>query len=360
MFSLLPAAHFRASPNLLLHFGAPYFMNQPTSISPEDLKLYTLKNASGISVTFLNLGAGIFDLYIPDKNGELVNAVVGPKNKEDYLLPEYLSENRCFGSSVGRYAGRISHGKFSVNNESYNLYEKEGVHLHGGRRGLQHKLWNLESVDRERNSISFSCFSPAGDEGYPGNLKVQVTYTLSIKNTLEVEYIAFTDKPTPVNITNHTYFNLSRNERVCDHRLFINAASILEVDEKLRPTGGFIRLQDHTKNFSLPKKINRQEVDDTFVLEKTGKISAELFADSTGIKMQVETNQPAVVIYIPEELPEKWEYKTGISDFPSVCIETQNFPDAPNHQHFPSAILYPGEEYRNFSSFKFSIENKKD
>lgn len=335
-------------------------MNESASISPEDLRLYTLKNSSGISVTILNLGAGVFDLFVPDKHGVPVNVVVGPKNECDYLLPEFLEENRCFGSSVGRYAGRISHGRFSFKNNTYQLFEQHGVHLHGGRRGLQHKLWELESLDKEKNAIRFSCFSAAGEEGYPGNLKVQVTYTLTLNNALEVEYRAVTDRATPVNLTNHTYFNLDGKAQVCDHSLVINAANILEVDERLRPTGGFAFLKDHPKNFSSVKKIGRQEVDDAFVLEKTGEFSAELIAGSTGIKMQVETNQPAVVIYIPEALPKIWDYKNEITSFPSICIETQNFPDAPNHHHFPSAILEPGEEYRNFSSFRFSTENKED
>ncbi len=335
-------------------------MNEPGTISAEDLKFYTLSNNAGISVTLLNLGAGVFDLLVPDKDGNLVNVVVGPKNREDYLLPEYLQENRCFGSSVGRYAGRISNGKFRINNESFQLSVKDGVHMHGGSRGLQHKLWELESQDKDRNAICFSCLSEAGEEGYPGNLKVQVTYTLTKENALEIEYKAVTDSSTPVNITNHTFFNLNGGGSVSDHELIINALHILEVDDRQLPTGEIVNLRGRPKDFSFNMRIEEQEIDDTFKLEKSGDFAATLFACNTGIRMQVKTNQPAVVIYIPEALPNKWKYKNEVLKFPTICIETQNFPDAPNHKHFPSAILEPGEDYVNFSSYKFSVENEKE
>lgn len=349
-----------STPFCCFYLECPYLMNKSLPIFPQDLKLYTLSNSRGISVEILNLGASVFNLTVPDKFGNPVNVAVGPKNKEDYLLEDYPEENRCFGSSVGRYAGRISYGRFSINGENFQLYEQDGVHLHGGQHGLQHKLWDLESLDNEKNVLCFSCNSSAGEEGYPGNLKVQVTYSLTGQDTLEIEYKAIADKPSPVNLTNHTYFNLDGSGSIRDHSLFINAANILEVDNKQRPTGKFEFLKGHSKNFSSPREIKQQEVDDTFVLEKTGEFCAALFAAKTGIQMQVKTNQPAVVIYIPRELPRKWEYKNELLDFPSICIETQNFPDAPNHDHFPSSILQPGEEYKNISTFKFSIAKEAE
>jgi aldose 1-epimerase len=295
-------------------------MNEPFKITSDDLKLYTLSNSRGTCIEILNLGATIFNLHVLDKKGNPTNLSVGPKRKEDYLLPLFKEEDRCFGFSVGRYAGRISYGKFSLNGKNYQLYEENGVHLHGGRLGFQHKLWNIESLDNEKNSITLNCLSPSGDEGYPGNLSVKVTYTLTPENVLKIEYSAITDKATPVNITNHTYFNLNGNGSLSDHLLEVNAANILEADEKLRPTGEFVFLEDHPKNFLTLKKIGKMEVDDTYVLEETREFSAVLFAPKSGIRMQVETNQPSLVIYIPKELPLKWEYKSKLADFPSICI----------------------------------------
>jgi len=332
-------------------------MNKETPITSEDLKIYTLTNKKGTRLKILNLGATIFSLLIKDKNGKEVNVVVGPKNPEDYISAEYLNENRCFGASIGRYAGRISNGGFELEGKRYSLFQKNGVHLHGGFRGLQHKIWNLETENNTMNSsITLSCFSEDLEEGYPGNLKIEVKYTLSENDELQIEYSATTDKKTPVNLTNHTYFNLNGKGSVSDHQLCINAGNILQVDQNLMPTGKLLPLEDHPKNFSEAKEIQHLEVDDTFVLEKDKKIAAIVYSFQTGIEMQVITNQPAVVVYIPKHLPEIWEYQTKISSkFPSICLETQNYPDAPNHTNFPSAILNPGETYLNKSQFIFRI-----
>lgn len=337
-------------------------MNKKNSITPEDLKIYTLANLKGSQLKILNLGATVFSLIIKDKNGKEVNVVVGPKSPEDYISAEYFNENRCFGASIGRYAGRISNGEFALEGKKYSLFQKNGVHLHGGFRGLQHKIWNLETENKMRDpSITLSCFSEDGEEGYPGNLKVRVKYTLSENDELQIEYSATTDKKTPVNLTNHTYFNLNGKGSVSDHRLYINAKHILEVNEKLLPTGKLLPLENHPKNFSEAKKIQNLEVDDTFVLEKDKEFAATLYSSQTGIEMRVITNQSAVVVYIPKHLPEIWEYQTKISsEFPSICLETENYPDAPNHKNFPLAILNPGETYFNHSQFQFRIQKQEN
>jgi len=333
-------------------------MNKETPIASEDLKIYTLTNKKGTRLKILNLGATIISLLIKDKNGKEVNVVVGPKNAEDYISAEYLNENRCFGASIGRYAGRISNGEFELEGKKYSLFQKNGVHLHGGFRGFQHKIWNLETENKTMDPcIRLSCFSEDLDEGYPGNLKIQVKYTLSENDELQIEYSATTDKKTPVNLTNHTYFNLNGKGSVSDHQLCINAENILEVDEKLMPTGKLLPLEDHPKNFSEAKEIQQLEVDDTFVLGNDKRFAASVYSPQNGIEMRVITNQPAVVVYIPKHLPEIWEYGTNISsEFPSICLETQNYPDAPNHKNFPSAILNPGETYLNKTQFAFRIK----
>jgi aldose 1-epimerase len=208
-------------------------------------------------------------------------------------------------------------------------------------------------------SITLSCFSEDGEEAYPGNMKVKVKYTLSENDELQIEYSTTTDKKTIVNLTNHTHFNLNGKGSVSEHQFCIHADNILKVDEKLLPTGKLLPLKDHPKNFSKSKKIQNLEMDDTFVLNKDEKIAAIVYSPQTGIEMHVITNQPAVVVYVPKHLPEIWEYQTKISSgFPSICLETQNYPDAPNHKNFPSAILKPGETYLNKSQFQIKIKKK--
>ena len=192
-------------------------MNKESPISSEDLKIYTLTNKKGTRLKILNLGATIFGLLIKDKNGKELNVVVGPKNPEDYISAEYLNENRCFGASIGRYAGRISNGEFELEGKKYSLFQKNGVHLHGGFRGLQHKIWILETENKTMNpSITLSCFSEDLEEGYPGNLKIQLKYTLSVDDKLEIGYSATTDKKTPMNITKKSPVILIRNFRPID------------------------------------------------------------------------------------------------------------------------------------------------
>lgn len=323
----------------------------------EDLQLFTLTNTAGTSLEILNLGATIFSLKIKDAEGNLINVVVGPNNKEDYVTEEYRQKNMCFGASIGRYAGRISEGEFILDGKALKLFQKNGVHLHGGKKGLQHKVWDMISQTKGANpSIRLSCSSKDGEEGYPGNLNVEVFYTLTEENELKIEYTAKSDKQTIINLTNHTYFNLNGEGSVKDHKLQINAPKILEVDKKLRPTGIIRELREEPKNFSNSKKIENIQVDDTFVLNKFDDIDARVYSAKTNIEMILKTNQPAVVIFIPKHLPDKWEYNTNISDeFPSICLEAQNFPDAPNHANFPSAILNAGESYSNKISYKFNL-----
>lgn len=322
-----------------------------------ELKVFKLKNSAGTELEILNLGATVFSLKLKDGNGKLINVVVSPKRKEDYLTEAYVQENMCFGASIGRYAGRITDGKFELEAESFQLYQKDGVHLHGGKSGLQHKIWEVKSqTNGENPTIILHCFSKDGEEGYPGNLKVEVCYTLTEENQLKIEYSAESDKTTILNLTNHTYFNLNGEGSVEDHELKINASEILEVDTKLRPTGKLNDLTSNFKDFSSTKRIDNIQVDDTFILNKTENFAARLFSEKSKLEMILVTDQPAVVIFIPKQLPTHWEYRTKISEqFPSICLETQNFPDAPNHANFPTSVLKAGEKYLNKSAFQFKV-----
>lgn len=321
------------------------------------LKVITLNNEAGNSLEILNFGAAILGFKMNDKRGEEVNVIVSPHSKE-YLSPVYKEHNKCFGASVGRYAGRIANGTFTLDDKEYKLSTKNGVHLHGGESGFQYKFWEVgEEKPAPNPSVKLSYTSEDGEENYPGKLEVSVLYTLTENNEILIEYSAKTDKKTVVNITNHAYFNLNGKGSVSDHFLQIEAEKILEVNEELLPSGNLTKLKKHPKNFSESKLIGNRSLDDAFVL-RSGKdeVAARLFSPLTGIKLEVESNQPALIAYAPEDLPEDLNYRTEIADeYPSICLEAQNFPNAPNFRNFPVALLKPGEEYYNRINYRFSV-----
>ncbi|WP_373057536.1 aldose epimerase family protein [Zunongwangia sp. H14] len=328
-------------------------------IQQKDLKLVCLKNANKTEVKILNFGASLFSMKIFAASGKKVNVIVAPKMPEEVLSARYKIQNKCFGGTIGRYAGRIAGGKFRLDGEDFSLFQRSGVHLNGGESGFQCKLWKVEEVKEGSNpSATLSYFSRDGEEGYPGNLKVLANFTLTEDDELKILYTAETDVKTVVNITNHAYFNLNGEGSVSDHFLCINADKILEVDEKQLPTGNLVNLRDNQKNFENNKLIGNRLLEDTFVLNSDEEeISARLFAPLTGIKMEMRTNQRAVVAYVPEELPADLEYQTRVApEYPSICLKAQNFPDAPNFRNFPSSILEAGEKYQNLISFKFSVK----
>jgi aldose 1-epimerase len=324
----------------------------------KDLKLIKLRNKNQTELEILNFGATLFSLKMDDSSGKRVNLIVSPKRPEDFLTTRYKDCEKFFGASIGRFAGRINKGEFSIESENYVLPQKNGVHLHGGD-GFQYKFWEVEEENSGTNpSVTLSYFSKDGEEGYPGNLKVQVNYTLSEDDTLSITYTAETDKETIINLTNHTYFNLNGEGSVGDHFLFINADKILEIDDKKLPTGDLINLRKHPKNFGKNKLIGNRQLDDTFVLNSDDQeVSARLFSPITGIKMEMRTNQHAIIAYVPEELTSSLNYQTNISEeYPSICLEAQNFPDAPNFRNFPSSKLAPGEKYINEISLSFTVK----
>ncbi|WBL26843.1 aldose epimerase family protein [Zunongwangia sp. HGR-M22] len=322
-----------------------------------ELKTVKLVNAANTEVSIVNFGAAIGSIKFYDKNQKMVNVIVSPLI-EDLPSPLNKAHNQCFGASIGRYAGRITEGKFELDGKEFSLHQENGVHLHGGENGFHYKYWEFVEENHDENpSVKLKYFSKHNEEGYPGNLEVFVTYTLHEDNNLVIEYEAKTDKKTVINLTNHAYFNLNGEGSVSDHFLKINADKILEIDEKQLPTGNLNNLRGHAKDFGHNRLIGNRNLDDTFVLNSDGnELAAQLFAPLTGIKLDMSTNQPGVVVYAPEALPEDLTYQTRISEFPSICFEGQNFPDAPNFRNFPSAVLEPGEDYYNRISFKFSVK----
>lgn len=322
----------------------------------EEIRVVEITNSKDTTLEILNFGASIFSLKFRGENNDFTNVVVSPKNPEDLLTAEYKKHNKGFGASVGRYAGRISEGSITLGNEKFGLFTKDGVHLHGGNFGFTYRLWDFKEVRKGENPfVILSYLSVDGEEGYPGNLQVEVKYTLTEEDEVLIEYSATTDKETVVNLTNHTYFNLSGFGSVSDHKLHINSDKIVETNQKLLPTGEFLKAEGSEKNFlSSQKRIGSLPLDDVFALKRERETEIKLASEASGISLEIQTNQPAVVVYAPKVLPTDWPYQTEISDeFPSVCLETQNFPDAPHQENFPSAKLLPGEKYYNFTRWKF-------
>lgn len=293
-----------------------------------------------LKLSVLDYGTIINNLILNDKYGNPVNVIINMPEPLDYLNnPVYL------GATVGRYAGRIKNGTFYLNNQQISLDAEKGVHLHGGVNGWSMKYWTVEAynnqVDAPFIKLRYNCKHT--DKGYPGNITVYTTYTL-LDNSLDIKYEATSDRDTILNITNHSYFNLSGKGNSIDKQsLKINADSYLEVNEKLIPTGKILSLKDTEMDFSIQRKIEATRVDDTYILTKDSENDIVIKAPDTGIAMKVSTNQPAAVVFTPE-------------DFPAICFETQNYPDAPNHKNFPSALLKANELYLNHSVFSFAVE----
>lgn len=290
-----------------------------------------------MSLTVLDYGAVIQKLMVRDKFGKEFNVVVGLEKPT-----EYLEDEIALGASVGRFAGRISGGGFNLGPERFSIHEENGVHLHGGRKGFAKKYWRFEKFSEDRHpSVRLSYTSQHLEEGYPGQLEASVSYTL-IDNGLHIRYEATTDRTTIVNLTNHSYFRLDNSPDIGSHTLQLSCLAILETDTQLLPTGRLIPVNETGMDFSRARPIGTTRMDTPFVCEKDNPVIGEIFSDQTGIRMKISSNQPAVVIYTPP-------------DFPAICFETQNYPDAPNFRNFPSAVLEAGETYVNTAVFEFDL-----
>lgn len=317
------------------------------------MKIQTISNKH-LKLTTIDYGATIQQLIFKDHLGNDVNVVLGYKN-----LDSYIHNAPYLGASVGRYAGRISPNGITINQKNYPLYTQNEVHLHGGKEGFSFKTWKLVEISHGENPhITYSYFSKDMEEGYPGNLEVFCTYTL-MDNALQITYKAKTDKDTVINLTNHNYYNLNGNGSVSDHELTLHADQILDKDQTAIPNGKFNQVKgthfDFRNTTLLQKQLEIGEIDDTYVVKQNNPL-AILYSPKNKIQMVVRSNQPAVVIYTPPTLNEKLLLNQPVSEYPAICFETQNFPDAPNHPEFPSAVLKSEEVYTNESLFEFSIK----
>ena len=322
-------------------------------------KTYKLQTKSQIELEISTLGATIMSLRVPDKRGKLVNVVVGLSTASDYMTENYLKHGMYLGSIIGRHAGRISGGGIEVEGQKYPIYTENGVHLHGGKEGFDKKIWQVESIESGENpSITLSYMSAHLEEGFPGNLNILVTYSLTNDKTLKISFNATTDQTTVLNVTNHTYFNLNGESSILDHDLELKADCHLDLNDDLLPTGKYNLVKGTRFDFSSKSMIGKtgfSGLDDIFVLND-GSEKAILSSKDSGIQMKVDTNQPAMVIYTPPKF-DKLPFKDAalFSEFPAICFEAQGFPDALNNSHFPQTLLKPGEMFESETTFKFSI-----
>jgi aldose 1-epimerase len=316
-----------------------------------------LTNKNGMQLKVITYGATVTSLKIPLKNDKFLDVVLGFDTMEAYLNSFQLKGAPYFGATVGRYAGRINNSAFSLNGKSIDLNSNNNGHsLHGGNSGFSQKQWKIKNVTEGKNpSITLSYFSPNGEENYPGDLSVDLTYTLSDDNELIIEYVATTSEDTVINLTHHSYFNLDgHNSTILEQDLSINSNKILETNEHNIPTGQFLNLENNLFDFNQAKKCP-QTIDTTFILNDGEKISASLFSPKNNLEMLVYTNQPAVHIYVGGNCFNVIKGKENADYHPlsGICFETQNFPDAPNHDHFPNAILKKDEVYQHKTMYKF-------
>lgn len=328
-----------------------------------EVHLFTLVNSNGTEAKIINYGGIITSLKVPDRDGISENIVLGFDNLEDYI-----SGHPYFGAVIGRYGNRIANGYFELDGTEYHLARNNGEnHLHGGITGFDKVLWNAEIVDG--SALQLTYLSPDGEEGYPGNLEVSVTYTLTGENELIIDYEAATDKATHVNLTAHSYFNLSGDfsSAILDHHLKINAGHYTPADDQLIPTGEIARVEGTHLNFldfkPVGSRIENVEggYDHNYVLDgEPGnlKIAAELFDPGSGRKLSVYTTEPGIQFYSGNFLNGSLKSPDGISfeQHSGLCLEPQHFPDSPNKPEFPSTILRPGEIYNSQTIYSFSID----
>jgi aldose 1-epimerase len=338
----------------------------------KSVELYTLTNARGIEVRAMTYGGIIISLRVPDKDGQFNDVVLGYDN-----LNGYLTASPYFGAIIGRYGNRIAKGRFTLDGKEYTLATNNGPnHLHGGLKGFDKVVWQAESFESQDGvGVVFTYTSPDGEEGYPGNLKTKVTYTLTDQNELIFDYQATTDKATPVNLTQHTYFNVAGDGKrdILGHELLLNSDHFTPIDKTLIPTGEIRSVKgtpfDFTQPTAIGARINEKDeqlifglgYDHNFVLTRKGaglSLAARVYEPTSGRVMEVYTTEPGVQFYSGNFLDGTITGKQGhvYKQRYGFCLETQHFPNSPNQPNFPSTILRPGQTYQSRTVYKFSVE----
>lgn len=329
--------------------------------------LYVLTNARGMKAKVMTYGAILTELHVPDRDGKTADVVLGFDD-----LKGYLAGHPCFGATIGRVANRIAGAKFTLDGKEYRLAANNGPNsLHGGRIGFDKVMWKAEPVTApEGAAIKFSYRSPDGEEGYPGNLATTVTYALTNRNELKIDYTATTDKATPVNLSHHSYFNLAGAQAgtILNHEVLLDADKYTPVDETLIPTGEIKPVKGTPLDFTTPATIGSRigqlkgdpvGYDHNFVLKKEGKslaLAARVRDPKSGRVMEVLTTEPGVQFYTGNFLDGKLKGKSGAvyRQYQGFCLEAQHFPDSVHHANFPSIILQPGQSYSQTTMYRFS------
>ncbi len=335
--------------------------------------LYTLKNANGMEVCVTNFGGRIVSIMVPDRNGDFKDVVLGMDSVQAYF-PE--NNQTDFGAAIGRYANRINQGKIVIDGETIQLPQNNFGHcLHGGPTGWQYKVYGANQLND--STLVLTMDSPDGDNNFPGNVKAEVTYTLTADNAIDIAYKATTDKPTYINMTNHSYFNLNGDptQPITNNILTVNASRFTPVDSTYMTTGEILDVKGTPMDFTSAKEVGAEIAmvdyeqikfgngyDHNWVLDTAGddsQVAATLYSPTTGIKLEVLTNEPGIQVYTGNFLDGTVTGKHGIvyNQRTGICLETQKYPDTPNKPEWPSALLNPGDTYTSHCIFRFSTIN---
>ncbi len=329
----------------------------------QGVDLYTLTNSSGMTVKITNYGGIVTSMVVPDKNGQMDDVVLGFDT-----LGQYLAGHPYFGATIGRYGNRIAGGRFTLDGATYTLAKNNGEnHLHGGIKGFDRVVWQAQEIQTEGGvGVKLTYLSKDGEEGYPGNLSAAVSYTLTEGNELRIDYEATVDKPSPVNLTHHSYFNLEGAGAgdILGHILTIRADRFTPVDEGLIPTGELKEVENTPMDFRLPTAVGARldqvkgGYDHNYVLNQYDgslRLAARVRAPQSGRVMEVLTSEPGLQFYSGNFLDGTIKGKGGkiYHKHYGFCLEAQHFPDSPNQPHFPSTILRPGQTYRQQTIYRF-------
>ena len=343
--------------------------NFRTEVDGKKTDLYILRNKNNMEVCITNFGGRIVSVMVPDKDGQMRDVVLGFDSIQDYI-----SKPSDFGASIGRYANRINQGKFTLDGVEYQLPRNNYGHcLHGGPQGFQYRVYDAVQLNPQELQLTY--VAKDGEEGFPGNITCKVLMKLTDDNAIDIQYEAETDKPTIVNMTNHSYFNLDGDAGSnAEHLLTIDADYYTPVDSTFMTTGEIVPVEDTPMDFRTPMPVGERINDFDFVQLKNGngydhnwvlnakgdinRRAASLKSQKTGLVLDVYTNEPGVQVYAGNFLDGSLTGKKGITynQRASVCLETQKYPDTPNKPEWPSAVLRPGEKYMSQCIFKFSVD----
>ncbi len=333
---------------------------------------YTLSNGNGMKVTVTNFGGRITSVVLPDRDGKPLDVVLGFDTVEDYYPQNHLSD---FGAAIGRYANRIAGGKITIDGTEYSLSKNDGPNcLHGGTTGWQYQSYKV--VEADASHIRLEMDSPDGDNGFPGNVTAYVTYTLTADNKIDISYSATTDAPTVINMTNHSYFNLSGDptRSIVDDELYVNASQFTPIGRFSIPTGGHMDVEGTPFDFRQMHRVgdNIDAADDEQIRAGNGydhnwvldtecddsKVAATLYCPQSGIGLNVYTDEPGIQVYTGNFLNGSVTGKGGIvyNRRAGICLETQHYPDSPHHSEWPSVVLRPGETYSSHCIYEFFIK----